>query len=178
MQREPQCLKWLESLQWVQHRSSSLSSYFSSACRGMVNCRTLSIDASVVYRHIVVPRLLSRPLVFTPDAEGLHQLRRLEHVTAKALKDGDPGWIRTSDPQLRRLMLYPAELRGRRRGFSRLGRRCKDAAQTMLTRVAASMQSGSCWEPWHPEKADSRRAEFNKKMKASEHLLRPANAGS
>ena len=26
---------------------------------------------------------------------------------------GDPGWIRTSDPQLRRLVLYPAELRGR-----------------------------------------------------------------
>jgi integrase len=25
---------------------------------------------------------------------------------------GDPGWIRTSDPQLRRLVLYPAELRG------------------------------------------------------------------
>ena len=27
-------------------------------------------------------------------------------------KIGDPGWIRTSDPQLRRLVLYPAELRG------------------------------------------------------------------
>src|ERR1019366_1768515 len=26
---------------------------------------------------------------------------------------GDPGWIRTSDPQLRRLVLYPAELLGR-----------------------------------------------------------------
>jgi hypothetical protein len=26
---------------------------------------------------------------------------------------GDPGRIRTSDPQLRRLMLYPTELRGR-----------------------------------------------------------------
>ncbi len=23
---------------------------------------------------------------------------------------GDPDWIRTNDPQLRRLMLYPAEL--------------------------------------------------------------------
>jgi hypothetical protein len=29
------------------------------------------------------------------------------------LTAGDPGWIRTSDPQLRRLMLCPAELRGR-----------------------------------------------------------------
>ena len=28
------------------------------------------------------------------------------------LKDGDPGWIRTSGPQIRNLMLYPAELRG------------------------------------------------------------------
>ena len=26
---------------------------------------------------------------------------------------GDPAWIRTRDPQLRRLMLYPTELRGR-----------------------------------------------------------------
>jgi hypothetical protein len=26
---------------------------------------------------------------------------------------GDPDWIRTSDPQLRRLLLYPAELRDR-----------------------------------------------------------------
>ena len=25
---------------------------------------------------------------------------------------GDPAWIRTRDPQLRRLMLYPTELRG------------------------------------------------------------------
>src|SRR5450759_2813062 len=32
------------------------------------------------------------------------------HRTWKKL--GDPGWIRTSDPQLRRLVLYPAELRG------------------------------------------------------------------
>jgi hypothetical protein len=32
------------------------------------------------------------------------------HKTLK--KFGDPGWIRTSDPQLRRLVLYPAELRG------------------------------------------------------------------
>jgi hypothetical protein len=27
------------------------------------------------------------------------------------LKTGAPGWNRTSDPQLRRLMLYPTELR-------------------------------------------------------------------
>src|ERR1700690_1234074 len=30
----------------------------------------------------------------------------------KSPEFGDPGWIRTSDPQLRRLVLYPAELRG------------------------------------------------------------------
>ena len=34
--------------------------------------------------------------------------------TEKHEEFGDPGWIRTSDPQLRRLVLYPAELRGRR----------------------------------------------------------------
>ncbi len=34
-------------------------------------------------------------------------------AVAKSLKSGDPGRIRTSDPQLRRLMLYPTELRGR-----------------------------------------------------------------
>ncbi len=27
--------------------------------------------------------------------------------------NSDPDWIRTNDPQLRRLMLYPAELPGR-----------------------------------------------------------------
>jgi hypothetical protein len=27
------------------------------------------------------------------------------------LRSGAPGWNRTSDPQLRRLMLYPTELR-------------------------------------------------------------------
>ena len=27
-------------------------------------------------------------------------------------QDGDPGGIRTPDPQLRRLLLYPTELRG------------------------------------------------------------------
>jgi hypothetical protein len=34
------------------------------------------------------------------------------------------------------------------------------------------------WKFGNPEKADSRRAEFNKKMKALEHFLRPANVGS
>ena len=29
------------------------------------------------------------------------------------MKSGDPGWIRTNDRQLRRLLLYPAELQGR-----------------------------------------------------------------
>ena len=29
----------------------------------------------------------------------------------KRWKGGDPDWIRTSDPQIRNLMLYPTELR-------------------------------------------------------------------
>src|ERR1700704_775560 len=33
----------------------------------------------------------------------------------KSGKIGDPGWTRTTDLQLRRLLLYPAELRGHRR---------------------------------------------------------------
>ena len=32
---------------------------------------------------------------------------------SKLLKNGRRGWTRTSDPQLRRLMLYPPELRAR-----------------------------------------------------------------
>ena len=32
---------------------------------------------------------------------------------------GDPAWIRTRDPQLRRLVLYPAELRGHAQRFTR-----------------------------------------------------------
>ena len=35
--------------------------------------------------------------------------------------NGAPGTIRTSDPQIRSLMLYPAELRARRGGANRIG---------------------------------------------------------
>ncbi len=37
---------------------------------------------------------------------------RNERATNRAAYIGDPAWIRTRDPQLRRLMLYPTELRG------------------------------------------------------------------
>ncbi len=46
---------------------------------------------------------------------------------------GAPGWNRTSDPQLRRLMLYPTELRAR----SHILRECwrmKQAALYALSR--------------------------------------------
>jgi hypothetical protein len=56
---------------------------------------------------------------------------------------GDPGWIRTSDPQLRRLMLYPAELRGRRNGFSRRDTPCKDAAQGCARKISGRRQRPS-----------------------------------
>jgi hypothetical protein len=42
----------------------------------------------------------------TPPQAGLKQLKTKE-------KNGAPGTIRTSDPQIRSLMLYPAELRAR-----------------------------------------------------------------
>ena len=34
----------------------------------------------------------------------------LQEKTASKMRFCDPDWIRTNDPQLRRLMLYPAEL--------------------------------------------------------------------
>jgi hypothetical protein len=37
-------------------------------------------------------------------------------VVSLYVKSGAPGWNRTSDPQLRRLMLYPTELRARAYG--------------------------------------------------------------
>jgi hypothetical protein len=40
-------------------------------------------------------------------------------IYLKFIKFGDPAWIRTRDPQLRRLMLYPTELRGRVCRFTR-----------------------------------------------------------
>jgi hypothetical protein len=38
------------------------------------------------------------------------------------LKNGRRGWTRTSDPQLRRLMLYPPELRAQIINDLRIGR--------------------------------------------------------
>src|SRR5689334_15812808 len=49
----------------------------------------------------------------------------LRENTVKTNANGAPGTIRTSDPQIRSLMLYPAELRARFRG--RAGRRCRPA---------------------------------------------------
>src|ERR1700722_5899935 len=38
---------------------------------------------------------------------------RLSHMIYEGTKNGDPGGARTPNPQFRRLMLYPVELRGR-----------------------------------------------------------------
>lgn len=49
----------------------------------------------------------------SPLVRGLEP--RLRHNRLMRMtKNGDPDWIRTSDPQIRNLMLYPAELRDRR----------------------------------------------------------------
>ena len=48
---------------------------------------------------------------FSPDLRK--GAARPEH---SGQRDGDPGRIRTCDPQIRNLMLYPAELRGRSAG--------------------------------------------------------------
>src|SRR5688572_1035371 len=50
-------------------------------------------------------------------AKPAPDVRRGAGRAESGVEDGDPGWIRTSDPQLRRLMLYPAELRGRVAGL-------------------------------------------------------------
>ena len=38
----------------------------------------------------------------------LATIKKASHLSMKRFRD--PDWIRTNDPQLRRLMLYPAEL--------------------------------------------------------------------
>jgi hypothetical protein len=45
----------------------------------------------------------------TPKLQTLGQVIEIKQPHDE---DGDPAWIRTRDPQLRRLMLYPTELRG------------------------------------------------------------------
>ena len=65
------------------------------ASRGKSNCKNQIGERDLVrIRH-------SNPL------EGASS------IDANSSKVGDPGWIRTSDPLLRRQVLYPAELRDR-----------------------------------------------------------------
>ena len=73
-------------------------------------------------------------------------------------KPGDPGGSRTPNPQIRSLMLYPVELRGRNKTLSLL-RLCgiRDAHQSLcqtsprlLTRGACATwfvrdAAGACW---------------------------------
>jgi hypothetical protein len=50
------------------------------------------------------------------DAKGqapVPSVQRRSFTTREVEKIGRRGWTRTSDPQLRRLMLYPPELRAR-----------------------------------------------------------------
>lgn len=51
--------------------------------------------------------------IFNPLLYQLSYLAKLEREV-ESLKIGAPGRIRTSDPQVRSLVLYPAELRARR----------------------------------------------------------------
>jgi hypothetical protein len=44
------------------------------------------------------------------EKRQLRQLVIKEKADKKLSASGDPDWIRTNDPQLRRLMLYPTEL--------------------------------------------------------------------
>src|SRR5581483_3471295 len=57
----------------------------------------------------------SQVLVFSEFTVGTSARRR---TTAAPFEDGALDWIRTSDLQLRRLPLYPTELRARRAHFT------------------------------------------------------------
>ncbi len=50
---------------------------------------------------------------YKPVAPNLQTSGQVVENKQPANDDGDPGWIRTSGPRLRRPVLYPAELRGR-----------------------------------------------------------------
>jgi hypothetical protein len=50
------------------------------------------------------------PFLVSPPGE---KVRKSAALRVWLWKAGDPGRTRTSDQQLRRLLLYPAELRGR-----------------------------------------------------------------
>ena len=51
-----------------------------------------------------------RPGCALPAGFRTHSVRQASYAS-KSLKSGAPDWIRTSDPCLRRAVLYPAELR-------------------------------------------------------------------
>ena len=42
-----------------------------------------------------------------------NEINQFESLSMDIMRNGEPETIRTSDPQLRRLLLYPAELRAR-----------------------------------------------------------------
>jgi hypothetical protein len=67
------------------------------------NCNLRSSDTS-----IGVPNLLKMSFAWQPTELPAPSLKSQK----KQAEFGDPGRIRTCDPQLRRLVLYPAELRG------------------------------------------------------------------
>lgn len=66
-------------------------------------------------------------------------------------EDGDPGAIRTRDPQIRNLMLYPAELRGHPKGGSSYMARAPLCRATYVSsaRAAISGNSGVSCIPLH-----------------------------
>jgi hypothetical protein len=73
-------------------------------------------------RHFAI-RELDFPREPANAEEDIPQTKKVlaQDPTAKLLKNGAPGTIRTSDPQIRSLMLYPAELRALGSGVSRSG---------------------------------------------------------
>lgn len=55
---------------------------------------------------------------------------------------GDPGGIRTHDPQIRNLMLYPAELRDHERFDSKCGQGAEASMRGVLRLLFSQRASG------------------------------------
>ena len=118
-----------------QRRPSAVGRLAADGCHCLGHGIPMQSDRAVfVAPSIGVPNLLK--LGFPRPRLRCHE--RAAKSTESIEEFGDPGWIRTSDPQLRRLVLYPAELRGLARlGFTRAARRLKGARGDYAANLAA-----------------------------------------
>ena len=104
--------------------------------------RTLARDSDElqIYRNDVqIANLQQRPMRMLHSEQFLYTRKAAAHGQLLGIQS-DSGAIRTRDPQLRRLLLYPAELRNR---YLSSERDCKDKQNSLQ---AASFGRRSCLE--------------------------------